>query len=210
MDTKEPDYGTQKMILKRIYAMGRGSVFTPVRFMDVGSRSAVDVALNRLRKAGTIRRLARGLYDFPKKHPVLGMLSPSADEIARAIAERDGSRLLPAGAYAANMLRLSEQVPAKTVFLTDGPSKTVRVGKQTIELKKTSLRLMNVSSRSSGVVIAALKFLGQKHVDYERIGHLKQLLSGLDKEKLRKDLPLAPAWMHPYLRNITEKEDSHE
>ena len=209
MNTKEHAC-IQKKILKRIYAMGRGSVFTPVHFLDIGSRSAVDVALNRLTKTDTIRRLARGLYDFPQKHPALGILSPSVDEIARAIAGKDGSRLLPSGAYAANILRLSEQVPAKTVFLTDGPSKTVRVGRQTIELKQTSQRLMNVSGRSSGMVIAALKYLGQKHVDYERIGHLKQMLSSLDREKLRKDLPLAPTWMHPFLRNITDKEGSSE
>jgi hypothetical protein len=210
MSTKEPDRGIQQMILDEINKMGRGSVFTPVSFLNIGSRNAVDVALNRLTKAGTIRRLARGLYDYPKKHLAIGTLSPSVDKIAKAIAERNGSRLLPAGAYAANILRLSEQVPAKTVFLTNGPSKTVQVGRQTIGLKHTSLRLMNVSSQSSGVVIAALKYLGQKHVDYDRISHLKQLLSGPDKEKLKEDLPLAPAWMHPYLRNITEKDNAHE
>ena len=80
---------------------GRGSVFVPGDFLDLGSREAVDLALHRLARKGTIRRLARGVYDFPKQHPVLGLLSPSADAVARALAGRDRTRLQPAGAYAA-------------------------------------------------------------------------------------------------------------
>src|ERR1700722_13944867 len=108
-------------ILARINGHGRGSVFVPGDFLDLGSREAIDVALHRLARKGTIRRLARGVYDFPKQHPVLSLLSPSADAVARALAGRDRTRFQPSGAYAANILGLSERVPAKAVFLTDGP-----------------------------------------------------------------------------------------
>src|SRR5437899_1108583 len=111
------------MIIYRIRGIGRGSVFVPGDFLDLGSREAVDLALHRLAKTGVIRRLARGVNDFPKQHPVLGPLSPSADTVAQALAGRDRIRLQPAGAYAANALGLSDQVPAKAVFLTDGPSR---------------------------------------------------------------------------------------
>src|SRR5271165_1357432 len=123
--------GTQSVdshILARINRMKRGSVFVPADFLDLGSREAVDLALHRFARKGTIRRLARGLYDFPTEHPVLGLLSPSADAVAYTLAGRDRTRLQPAGAYAANLLGLSEQVPAKAVFLTDGPSRTVKIG----------------------------------------------------------------------------------
>src|SRR5271155_3041683 len=103
-------------ILATIHGRGRGSVFVPADFLDLGSREAVDVALHRLARKGTIRRLARGGYNFPKEHPVLGLLSPSANIVARALAGRDRTRLQPSGAYAANILGLSEQVPAKVVF----------------------------------------------------------------------------------------------
>lgn len=207
MSNKE-DFGSiENTIRKRIYEMGKGAVFSPGHFFDLGSRAAVDVALHRLSKKGTIRRIARGLYDYPAKHPVLGSLSPSVEAIANALAGKDRLRIMPAGAYAANLLRLSEQVPAKAVFLTDGPAKKVRVGNQTIELKQTTLRLMNVSTRSSGLVIAALKHLGKSHVNRERIRHVRLLLSDADRRKLLKDLPLAPAWMHPFLRYIASEED---
>src|ERR1700685_881019 len=110
-------------ILATIHGRGRGSVFVPADFLALGSREAVDLALHRLARKGTIRRLARGVYDFPKEHPVLGLVSPSADDVAHALAGRDRTRLQPAGAYAANILGLSEQVPAKAIFLTEGPSR---------------------------------------------------------------------------------------
>src|SRR5271165_693542 len=121
-------------ILATIHGRGRGSVFVPADFLSIGSREAVDIALHRLVRKGTIRRLARGLYDFPKEHPVLGQLMPPPEKIAEALVSRDGTRIQPTGAYAANILGLSEQVPAKVVFLTDGPSRKVQIGEATIQL----------------------------------------------------------------------------
>ena len=142
---------TDSRILTRIRKRGRGSVLVPGDFLDLGSREAVDLALHRLAKKGTVRRLARGVYDYPKEHPKLGPLSPPADVIAQALAGRDRTRLQPAGAYAANVLGLSEQVPAKAVFLTDGPSRTIKVGPTTIQLRRTTPRNMAAAGRLSGL-----------------------------------------------------------
>src|SRR6202453_1706047 len=161
-------------ILATIHGRGRGSVFVPADFLTLGSREAIDVALHRLARKGTIRRLARGAYDFPKDHPVLGLLSPSADAVARALAGRDRTRLQPAGAYAANALGLSEQVPAKAVFLTDGPSRTVKIGKTTIQPRRTTARNMAAGGGPGGFLIQALRELGEEHVTRERRQHLKR------------------------------------
>src|SRR5262249_54622491 len=163
-------------ILARIRGSGRGSVFVPGTFLDLGSRQAVDLALHRLPKKGTIRRLPRRVDEFPKRHPVLGLLSPSAEAVARALAGRDRTRIQPAGAYAANALGLSEQVPAKAVFLTDGPSRTVKVGPLTIQLRRTTPRNMAAVGRLSGLVIQALRELGKEHVTPARVEHLKRTL----------------------------------
>src|SRR6266567_9084283 len=130
-DTRKTTQSIDSRILARIHGRGRGSVFVPSDFLDLGSREAIDLVLHRLARKGTIRRLARGVYDLPKQHAVLGPLSPSADTIARALAGRDRTRFQPAGAYAANTLGLSDQVPARAVFLTDGPSRTVKIGSMT-------------------------------------------------------------------------------
>jgi hypothetical protein len=179
-------------------------VFTPTQFIDLGGRDAVDKALSRLAQAGTIRRLDRGVYLYPKYHAVLGELAPSADAVAQAIASRDRARLQPGGAYAANLLGLSEQVPARVVFLTDGASRTVRIGPMTIQLRQTTPRNMATAGRLSGLLIQALRHLGKEHVTPERIAHLKRTLP-LDKRRaLLKDLKLAPAWIHPILRDLAE------
>src|SRR6266705_1931349 len=104
MAGKKSTQAIDSRILAIIHGHGRGAVLVPADFLEIGSRSAVDVALHRLAKEGTIRRIARGVYDFPKEHPVLGLLSPSAEAVARALAGRDRTRLQPAGAYAANIL----------------------------------------------------------------------------------------------------------
>lgn len=193
-------------MLAFINGRGRGSVFVPADFLDLGSREAVDVVLHRLVRKGTIRRLARGVYDFPNVHPVLGPLSPSADKVAEALAGRDHTRIQPAGAYAANALGLSEQVPGKAVFLTDGPSRTVKIGPTTIQLRQTTAKNMAAAGRLSGLLIQALRELGKAHVTPQRREHLKRTLPADKRRELLKDLRLAPAWMHPIFRDLAEDE----
>src|SRR3984957_424227 len=189
----------------RIRGGGRGSVHVSGDFLDLGSREAVDLALHRLAKKGIIRRLARGVYDFPKRHPVLGLLSPSADAVAEALARRDRARLQPAGAYAANALGLSEQVPAKAVFLTDGASRTVKVGPTTIQFRRTTPRNMEAAGRLSGLLMQALRELGKEHVTPERRAHLKRTIPADKRRELVKDLRLAPGWMHAIFRELAEE-----
>ncbi|MEI6033286.1 MAG: DUF6088 family protein [Verrucomicrobiae bacterium] len=198
----KPSQSIEKSMLNRIYGHGRGSVFAPNEFLDLGSRRAVDLALHRLTAAGTIRRLTRGLYFFPKSHRLLGEVLPSVEAVSKALANRDQVKLQPFGAYAANLLGLSEQVPAKVVFLTNGPAKKVSLGKMVIELRPTTPRHMATAGRASGLVISALRYLGKSHMTSERLAHLRKVLSPGDQKRLLSDLPHAPAWMHGHLRAI--------
>ena len=189
-------------ILGRIHGHGRGWVFTPRDFLDLGARPAIASALKRHTDAGHLRQLARGLYEYPKAHARLGSLAPSADAIAKALAGRDAVRLQPSGAYAANLLGLSEQVPSKIVFLTDGASRFVRIGTMTIQLKRTTPRNMAAAGRPSGLLIQALRYVGQHHVTPARLAKLKKKLPAAERDRLVRDLKLAPAWMHPFLRDL--------
>lgn len=193
-------------ILNRIYGHGRGCVITPGDFLDLGSREAVDVALHRLVKKGTLRRLARGLYDFPRIDPDLGSLSPTTDAIVKALKGRDNILLQPSGGYAANLLGLSEQVPMKIVFLTDGPARRVQLGKQVIILKHTTPRAMATAGKVSGLIIQALRHIGQKYVDDTTVERLRKRLSPEDKKQLLHDIRYAPAWIAAILRRIVQQE----
>ena len=203
---KKSPQAIDSKILAAIRKQGSGAVFVPADFLAIGSREAVDVALHRLVRQGVIRRLARGIYDFPKEHPVLGPLEPSAEAIARALAGRDRTRLQPAGAYAANTLGLSEQVPAKIVFLTDGPARTVKVGPTTIQLRRTTPKNMETAGRLSGLLIQALRELGEDHVTPARIAHLKRTIPASKRRELLKDIRLAPAWMHRIFRELAGED----
>lgn len=195
-------------ILNRVYGRGRGCVITPGDFLDLGSREAVDVALHRLVKKGTIRRLARGLYDFPRTDPDLGLLSPTTDAIVKALKGRDKILLQPSGAYAANLLGLSEQVPMKIVFFTDGPARRVQLGKQVIILKHTTPRAMAAAGRVSGLIIQALRYIGQKHVDDTTVKLLRKRISTDDRKQLLHDIRYAPAWIAAIMRRVAQPEEN--
>lgn len=184
----------------------RGRVFTPFDFLDLGSPHSVGMTLLRLARSGTLRRLGWGLYDVPRTHPLLGELLPTAEDIAKALARRDGATIQPAEAMAANLLRLSEQVPAKAVFLTDGPSRVVKVGSLTVQLKQRPKRKVGSAAATSSLVFAALRSLGKANVSRARVAHLRGTLNASDRKRLLRDLPLAPAWMHPILRYIAGED----
>ncbi|OGW95106.1 MAG: hypothetical protein A3K16_04455 [Omnitrophica bacterium RIFCSPLOWO2_01_FULL_45_24] len=186
----------------RIYSKDMGWVFTPNHFLDLGSRTAVAQALVRLVRAGTIRRLAHGLYDYPEKHPTLGELPANYERIAQALAGRDNLRIQPSGAYTANLLGLTEQVPARIVFLTDGANRTVQINKQQLVLKRTTPKNMATAGRVSGLVIQALRYLGQDNVDDKIVGILKKKLSSNDKRQLINDLRFAPVWIGTIFRKL--------
>ena len=181
-------------------------VHTPFDFLDLGSPHSVGMALMRLVRSGALRRLARGLYDVPRQHPLLGELQPTADEIAQALSRRDGTFVQPAQAMAANLLNLSEQVPARAVYETDGASRTVKVGSLTVQLKHRPPRQVRSAGSMSNLVFAALRSVGKANVNEARVAHLRETLSAKDRAALLKDLPLAPAWMHPHLRFIAASE----
>ncbi len=193
-------------IKSRVYGHGKGWAFTPAHFSDLGSRDAVASALKRYRQSGLIRQLARGLYDYPRTDPELGMLTPSPDTVARALAGRDAVRLQSSGAYAANLLGLSTQMPMKIVYLTDGNSRTVQIGKKQIILKRTTPRNMATAGRISGLVIQALRHLGRQHVDGEVIARLDRRLGANDRQQLLKDVPFAPAWIADIMRRLGKKK----
>jgi hypothetical protein len=199
---------TDSKILRRIRSRKRGWVFTPDTFMDLGTRQAVDLALMRHRDSGLIRQLARGLYDYPKIDPQLGMLQPSTDDIASALAGRDATRLQPSGAYAANLLGLSTQVPMKVVYLTDGRTRTVQIGKRQIILKHTTPRNMATAGRISGLVIQALRHIGRKSVDQQVITRLGRRLDTDARKQLIKDIRYAPAWIADTIRVLSDQEST--
>lgn len=195
----------ENTIINRIYGHGRGWCFTPSDFLSVGSAEAVWKALSRLKHKKKIRQLAYGLYDYPRTHPELGMLSPDPKAVAQALARERTIRIQPSGAYVANLLGLSEQVPARVVFLTDGATRKIRVGNQEIILRRTTPRNMATAGRISGTVIQALRFIGKGRITQAHKRSLTQKLTAAEKRQLLKDRHYAPGWMRPIFEEISKE-----
>jgi len=204
MPRKELRQSIVTRIERHVSRSGRGSVFTPSSFAALGSRAAIDKALQRLVAQGELRRLSRGWYDKPRTDDLLGQLWPTVDNVIKALIGKEKLRIQPAGLYAANLLGLSEQVPAKIVLLTDGTGRSVRIGPMQLLLKRTSPRNMTAAGRLGGLVIQALKSLGAQHITPERLALLRARLPAAERARLLDDLALAPGWMQPILRDLAQ------
>jgi hypothetical protein len=189
-------------VLRAIKGKGRGHVFTPEEFLRLGSRAAVDQALSRLSRAGEIRRLGRGIYDYPKASPILGPLTPTPEVIAEALARREGVRLQTSGARAANALGLTTQVPGRLTFLTDGTPRSRRVGNQVIELKRAAPKKLRGAGTMAGTVLQAIRYLGPERVGGETVEHLSRILSPEDKRELATIINAAPGWARSTIEQI--------
>lgn len=197
----------EESIMKRVRGRGRGSAATPADFLDLGSRAAVDQSLSRLVKKNLLTRVARGVYAYPEINRLIGEIAPSPEVVAQALARRGSQKLLPSGALAANLLGLSDQVPTKVEYLTDGPTCRVMVKRMMVELKQTTPRNLATAGRVSGVVIQALRFLRRQQVGSEIVKTLSARLKPAERRQLVKDIPYAPAWMAPIFREIAKESE---
>ena len=196
-----PD-STASRALRRIQAWGRGKVFVPHDFLDLGTRRAVDAALRRLTASGRIRHLGRGVYDYPRTHPRLGIRTPSVDDVAAAVARGTGESIVVSEARAANALGVTSQVPARATYLTSGTSRTLRIGPHTIRFRHAAPSRLAGGDSRAGMAVRALRFLGRDGLDPQAQRALVRALGDDDRQQLQNRRQLAPAWMRPMIDDI--------
>jgi len=189
-------------ILNRIKKAGKGVLFFTESFMAFGNADAVRKALQRLVKAGELERVAVGIYVRPVIDNIIGKVSTSIEEIAKAIARRDRARIVPTGVYALNRLGLSTQVPLKVVFLTDGTARKIKVGNTSITFKKTAPKNVAAVGEISRLAIQALRTIGKEDVTKDEIKKIQQVLRKEKKSKLEHDIRLAPAWIREIMKPV--------
>jgi hypothetical protein len=180
-------------------------VFSPGRFDAFGNPAATRQALSRLVKSGKIRRIRRGLYDLPRPHPVIGQTAPDIMATVRALMDGSHAQWQFTGAYAANALGLSDQVPAKIVIQTDGGPRRVSLGKLTLLFRRAAPRNLFGAGRPAGLVIQAIRHLRNDPDIPRHLARLKKKLDAKTKADLKSLLPKTPVWMRPLLQQITGK-----
>ena len=194
-------------ILSNIKKRGRGSIFFANDMVQYGQRQSVLKALERMAAAGMILRVARGIYCYPKidKELGLGILYPSLDEIAQAVAKRDKARIAPTGVYALNVLGLSTQVQMNVVYLTDGTARRLKVGNgKGILFKHTAPKNLAFKSKTAMYITSALKELGQSGVTQEHKAKIKELLQEEEKKNVLSDAALIPSWIMDIIKEAHE------
>lgn len=193
-----------KAILRSIRSRPPASVFAARHFADLGSQDAVRKALSRLVKAGKIRRIRRGLYDLPRSNPIIGQTAPDIMATVRALMDGSHAQWQFTGAYAANALGLSDQVPAKVIILTDGVPRRVALGKLMLVFRRAAPRNLLGAGTRAGLVFQALRYLKGSPDMPKHIGKLKKDLDARTKKDLAALTPKLPAWMQPLAQQITQ------
>jgi len=196
----------ENKIVKRVYANHRGWSFSKTDFLDLANDDSIRQALRTLECKGTIRRVIRGLYDYPRISKLInGPMGPDLIQVVNALARKSGWRIQPAENTALNLLGLSTQIPADLVYLSDGPNKTFWIGKRKIVFKKCSLKEAGFTYKESELVVQALKALGENRVSKEVEKKVSSAIPQSKWKKILRDTKTAPAWVSKIILSITKE-----
>lgn len=183
-----------------------GTLFFIEQFSKLAEQAAIRKALQRLKENQKIVRVAQGIYVIPKESELVGKIIPGAEEIIAAIAKKDRFRIVPTGIQAQHLLGLSTQVPMRLVYLTDGAPRTIHIGKQTVNLKKTIPKNLIAKGEISGLVIQALKTIGKDKLEEKSETIILEQLKNEKLENILHDSKLAPAWIATILKKAITNE----
>lgn len=194
---------TDNAVRERILGLKRGAIFFPSDFDDIATDTAVRQTLSRMVKRGEIIRVSRGIYCYPRSNPALGLdiIPPSAEDIARRVAERDKVKIIPTGDQALNQLGLSTQVPGNAVYITNGARKKINLGKgRSIVFRESNeFRLFDFKSEVMMLVVSAMRSIGEGGVGSDILTILREIVRNVSPEILKHDIRLAPVWVRKKL-----------
>jgi hypothetical protein len=194
---------------KKIKRLSKGRILFADDFAGMGTPSTVNKALYRLKEKKLLVRLSQGVYLYPELKEI-GVITPTIEDIAKAIAKRDKARIVPTGVYALNKLGLSTQIPMNVVFLTDGAARKIKIGKRSIKFKKTTPKNLLLKGEISSLVIQALRELGKDDLQLEQLEKLKKHLEKEKPENIKYNLNLAPDWIRKILLESLKKSQNEK
>lgn len=199
-------------IENKIYSIikgnGKGYVFSAIDFTDKFNSSTVDWSLSNLHQEGKIRRLIRGLYDFPKYSELLQQnLSPDIDKVAYALARKFKWRIEPSSDTALYLLGLSTQVPGRYIYLSDGPKRIYEIFGNELEFKKIALKEVGFKYPESALLVQAIKGLGKNNITSKVITTLSNKIDEKYYSKIIKDTKTVTEWVYSIIKQVCQKVD---
>lgn len=195
-------------IRDRITGSKEGTVFVPSDFKDIAKRNTVKMALSRICDEQILRRVMRGVYEYPEYSNLLQeFVVPSPDKIALALARNYGWTIIPYGDTALNLLGLSTQVPNVWNYVSDGPYKRYEFDNVHLRFKHTTNKEITGISYKTALIIQALKTLGNNKVNDKVILKLSIGLSDNEREILLLESQYATSWIYEVLKKIVKRGD---
>lgn len=194
-------------VKKRIADGGNGKIYFANNFSDLQNDQTVTKALQRLSEEGFLIRLSKGIYLYPESTR-FGILTPSVDDIVKAIAERDNALILPTGSTALNKLGFSSQVPMNAVYLTTGSTRTLKIGNRKLSLKHSAPRNFAYKGTLMPLIVESLKELVESSIDKEVIGKIEKIVSSLPETDFNlfvDDLQYAPQWIRTIIQKVIKE-----
>ncbi len=180
-----------------------GEILFIADFLEISDYDTVRKSLQRLTKQQKLIRLAKGIYYYPQKDKLLGIIYPSAKQIGNAIAKRDKARIVPTGMYAMFRLGFTNQVPMNVVYLTDGSARKINIGKQTITFKKTSPKNLSAKNKISNLIIQSLRAIGKNNINESHISKIREIINDSKKiNDIKQDMSFAPIWIRKIILNL--------
>jgi hypothetical protein len=170
-----------------------GQIFLPSDFKDLGTSTAIRKTLSRLVDQKVLVRMGQGIYVVPIHDKLFGEVLPSMEEIAASLAEKEHVKIMPTGQYALNKIGLSNQVPMKMVFLTNGTKKNITIGKSSMVFQPTTTKKLAMVGSISSLLFLGLEELDLNRLTESEIEKIINLLKKEDQNNLKHDLKLAPA-----------------
>ncbi len=198
----------ENKIYNSIKRRKNGTIFFASDFTSVSNGQAVNKALERLAKGKKILRLSKGIYWKPRIDTDLGLglLYPTLEEIANAIAKRDRSRIMPSGDYALNRLGLSTQVPMNAVFYTDGTPRRIQVyNGRGIRFLRVAPKKLAFKNKVSAMLTFALQTVGRNNLSVEQQKRVDEIVAKVPQETIINDYPLMPDWIRTTIKNCYAK-----
>ena len=185
---------------------GNGFAFSASDLPNYGSRTMVDKTLCVMARTGKIRRVMRGIYDLPTWSDVLKKeAAPDLEAVANALARKFGWTLLPCDEGAMNGFGLSTQIPARKVFLSTGPSRIYKVGRNAIEFRHRCFRETEIPDENAQMVVRALKGLGREYATKEIVTNMASRYSDAEWRQICESSQRVSSWIRDLVNAELER-----
>lgn len=203
---------TQEKVLSKIYGNGKGYAFSSMDFIRDFPRDNIDKALSDLVQKDKIRRVARGIYDYPKYSKLLQQnLTPDMEQVAHAYARKFNWQIEVSGDTALNILGLSTQIVGKYIYLSNGPNKEYVIQDNILlAFKKSALKNIGFKYKESSLIVQAIRSLGKEHITNAVITKIRSQIDEKMFGKILTDTKTSTDWIYETIKEICKQETIHE